>query len=62
MSTRRAGVIITVRFTTAEVLALRHHATREGDTVSATIREALYLQYGIGAFGVASLCCPPATR
>jgi hypothetical protein len=61
MSLRQTGIIVTLRLTSTEARALRTLAALEGDTVSETIREALYRQYGIGGFGpCSSVCARPA--
>ncbi len=50
-----------LRLTRHERTQLLEVATREGDSISAIVREALYLTYGVGAFETNSLC-PPSAR
>ena len=62
MSLRQTGVIVTVRLTASEHRQLQAISQQERDTVSATIREALYTTYGIGGFGPSSLVSAAAVE
>lgn len=57
-SLRRTGTFVALRLTKGERQQLLQVATREGDSISAIVREALYLTYGVGAFETNSLCPP----